>query len=115
MELTKEQERQILLDNVNDLFQLLVVAQNQLRTFDSLPENNQFTDFQVACETIEGKLYVEALEDCEGSYNCGLPLYEQEFIVNGELYLGELKVEYGRYDKTYYFIDNHEFQVTPIK
>ena len=115
MELTQEQKRKIILDYVTYLSERLVLAQNDLRTFDGLPENNQFTDFQVACKTIEGKLYVEALDDCEGSYNCGLPLYEQKFIVNGELYLGELKVKYGRYDKMYYFIDDREFQVTPIK
>jgi len=115
MQLDKLQRRQILLDHVDDLTKRLAAAHASLRTFDNQPENNQFDDFKVACETIEGKLYAESSNDCEGSYNCGLPLYEQKFIVNGELYLGELKVEYGRYDKTYYFIDSHEFQVTPIR
>lgn len=60
-------------------------------------------------------MYSLAREACEGSYCFGDKEYEQEFIVNGVLYLGTLTVEYKRYDKQYYYIETAAFTIEEIK
>lgn len=87
----------------------LNLAQQALEAFNDAPENNQFDDLSDALGAIEEKLLETASGDCEGSYNFGLPKYTQEFIVNGTRYVGTLTVEYNRHDKTYYYVDEHEF------
>ena len=54
-----------------------------------------------------------AFEDCEGAGNCGMDKYTQEFIVGDMHYIATLTVEYNRHDKTYYYIDETDFTVTP--
>lgn len=84
-------------------------AQEALDTFNGMAENNVFDTLELALVSIEDKLMRQAESDCEGSYNCGQPTYSQEFIVGNTRYIGVLSCEYNRYDKTYYYIDGHEF------
>lgn len=88
-----------------DLFK----AKQALEEFLDSPENNVFDNLEEACGEIEDKLCEKAGEDCEGSYNCGLEEYSQEFIVNGVHYVGTLKCEYNRHDKTYYYLEEYKF------
>lgn len=87
----------------------LASAKFALECYLDSPENNVFDDLEEACWKIEEKLCDKAREDCEGSYNCGSEYYEQEFIVNGVHYIGTLKCEYNRHDKTYYYLEEREF------
>jgi len=93
----------------------LELAQSDLFNYLVKPENNTFTDLEVASGTIEGKLYSRADEACEGSYSRGQDEYVQLFYVNDVLYKGTLEVEYNRHDKTYYYIDETEFSVEEVK
>lgn len=106
--------REELLVRIRVLEQQLLVANTDLAMFDALPENNQFDDYETACAKTHGKLLCQAEEDCEGSYNYGDHEYFQEFIVDGKHYMGKLSVEYNRHDKTYYYVDGHEFTATEI-
>lgn len=109
-----ESLRAALVDNIADIERKLAEARATLVAFDALPENNTFDDYEQACASIEGELEHQAHSDCEGSYNLGDDVYEQEFIVNGKHYLGKLEVEYNRHDKTYYYVDETKFTVTEI-
>jgi len=51
----------------------------------------------------------QAHEDCEGAHNCGCDEYVQDFIVDGKEYTAKMVFEYGRHDKTYYYIDSSSF------
>lgn len=115
MDLDHKAARGILVGTVNSLTERLAAAQQVLQDFDDLPENNIFDDFEKGCWLVEAKLEGKASDACEGSHCYGLDHYEQEFIVNGVHYLGELSVEYNRHDKTYYYVDGTEFTVTEIK
>lgn len=92
----------------------LAAAKFALEFYLDSPENNTFEDLEEAREEIEYKLCEKAGEDCEGSYNCGAEVYEQEFIVQGIHYLGTLYCEYNRHDKTYYYLDGHKFKYEEI-
>lgn len=48
-------------------------------------------------------------DDCEGSHNCGLDEYRQEYIVDNIKYVGILNVEYNRHDKTYYYVEDSSY------
>lgn len=96
-------------------------AQNQLNAaslalteFIALPQNNVFESLEEAVSAIEGRLENQAHADCEGSHNRGEDVYEQEFIVGDIRYLGKLKCEYNRHDKTYYYVEESEFTYEPI-
>jgi len=93
----------------------LVVAELDLFDYLIKPENNTFTDLEVASNTIEDKLINRAQEACEGSYCRGLDQYVQLFYVNDVLYSGTLEVEYNRHAKTYYYIDGTDFSVEEVK
>jgi DNA helicase IV len=90
-------------------------AVKTLEEAKSLPENNVFDDLEFASAKIEDTLLDKASEDCEGAYNCGLEQYTQLFYVQGELYKGILKVEYNRHDKTYYYVDGHDFKIEKVQ
>ena len=90
-------------------------AQKALADFDGAAENNVFDTLDVALGEIEYKLMNQAHADCEGSYNCGADTYTQEFIVDCVRYIGTLKCEYNRHDKTYYYIDEHDFTYAAIE
>jgi hypothetical protein len=78
-----------------------------------LAENNVFETMDKAEAVIENALLVMARDDCEGARNCGAESYSREFMVDGKTYVGTLTCEYNRHDKTYYYIDGHEFAVKP--
>lgn len=86
-------------------------AQAAYDKFDQAAENNVFDSLELAGK-LEKTLQARADEDCEGSYNCGLDVYEQEFMVDGVVYVAALACEYNRHDKTYYYVDSSEFTIT---
>lgn len=92
----------------------LAAAQLALYQFDTSIENNVYSSLEEAEGEIEDKLLQEAFEDCQGAYNCGAPEYTQLFMVDGKKYLATLTVEYNRHDKTYYYIDGSDFQITEV-
>lgn len=107
---TREQLEQ----NVADAKAALTSAENALAVFDAQPENNVFDTMDNAKWTLEEKLESWAFQDCEGAGNCGSPEYEQEFIVDGQHYKAILRVEYNRHDKTYYYVEESEFEVVKL-
>jgi hypothetical protein len=92
----------------------LAAAETALADFIASPANNVFETLEEAEEEIEDRLRNMAHADCEGSYNCGEDVYEQEFIVDDILYCAKLKCEYNRHDKTYYYLDGAEFSYEPV-
>lgn len=70
-------------------------------------------------EDAEGELYevlhFRAFKDCQGAYNVGQEEYRQEYIVDGNKFVGILAVEYNRHDKTYYYIDGTEYRYEPVQ
>jgi len=92
----------------------LAAAETALADFIASPKNNVFATLDEATNEIENRLRNMAHEDCEGSYNCGEDVYEQEFIVDGILYCGSLECEYNRHDKTYYYLDGAKFSYEPV-
>ena len=90
----------------------VTAAKQALADFEALAENNVYASMGEA-GILEGVLAGRAREDCEGAYNCGSPIYEQEFMVDGVVYVATLEVEYDRHDKTYYYIDSSEFKIEP--
>lgn len=89
----------------------LAIAETAIETWKQLPENNVFASLEAA-EELEEDLLERASTDCEGSYNCGLDVYEQKFIVDGKQYTAKLSVEYNRHDKTYYYVEESEFTIS---
>lgn len=92
----------------------LSVAVEALDEFESTAEFHTYETYSRAISEIQGLLITEAKEACEGSDCCGEDRYEQEFIVYGEHYIGKLRCEYGRYDKTCYYLDYSEFTVEKL-
>jgi hypothetical protein len=106
--------RETLVDQIKNIETALAHAKAALNNFDSLPENNTFDDLQTAVRKVHGKLSAEARKDCEGSYNFGSDEYTQLFVVNNITYLGKLKVEYNRHDKTYYYVECEDFSFEEV-
>lgn len=100
-----------LMANIKIAEDALESAKNELAQWEARPENNRFDTLEAAEVAIEDALMGEAAADCEGSYNCGAPQYSRGFMVGEKLYMGILDVEYNRHDKTYYYIDGHDFRV----
>ena len=77
----------------------------------------QFDNHEDARCRIQDVLCSEAHDDCEGSYNRGNDVYEQEYqlIDSDAVYLGKIEVEYNRHDKTYYFVDGVEYSYSEVK
>lgn len=110
--------RETLEVNVKNAEEFLALAQQALLEFDCAPENNVFDTLEEAENSIENRLLNFAKEDCEGSYNCGSPTYEQEFIIGYKhptRYIGRLSVEYNRAEKQYYYVDEYEFSVEEVQ
>lgn len=105
--------RASLLANIQVAKDALSAAQGALDEFDALAENNRFTTLKEGVRRIEELLMSRAHADCEGSYNCGDEVYEQEFMVGEVVYVGRLECEYNRHDKTYYYIDSSSFSYSP--
>jgi hypothetical protein len=102
-----------LIENVSAARDALNAANQALFDFERSPENNTFPTVADAESVLEDRLRGWAFEDCEGAGNCGLDKYTQEFIVGDMHYIATLSVEYNRHDKTYYYIDETAFTVTP--
>ncbi len=91
----------------------LAEAEAALAAFVAAPENNVFASLDEASAELEERLSGQAREDCEGAYNCGADEYSQEFIVDGVSYIATYRPEYNRHDKTYYYVEEAEFSVSP--
>ena len=89
----------------------LADAKSDLLEWQSRVENNVFQSMEDAESDIEDALMKLARDACEGAYNCGATSYTREFMVDGKVYVGTLTLGYNRHDKTYYYIDEHEFSV----
>lgn len=99
---------------IEEAKQNLAAAEQALADFIASPEQNVFASLDEATNELENRMRNQAHEDCEGSYNFGLDVYEQEFIVDGILYLAKLECEYNRHDKTYYYVDYAKFSYEPV-
>lgn len=66
--------------------------------------------------SITEELEYRASNDCEGSYNCGSDLYEQDYtlIDSPVVYTGKIKVEYNRHDKTYYYVEEVQYSFKEV-
>ena len=84
-------------------------AKSALYAFDTAAENNVYPSIADAKDELTEKLLEIARDDCEGAGNVGAPEYTAEFMVDGVAYIGTLKVDYNRHDKTYYYVDGHKF------
>ena len=91
--------------------QRVAEIEERIYAFDTAPENNVFASLEEASSVLEDRLTNQAFKDCEGAHNCGAEEYSQEFIVDGIHYIGTLKLEYNRHDKTYYYIDGSRWSV----
>ena len=101
--------------NILDAKKAVAAARVDLALYNALAENNVYDNLEEANEWVRGQLYTMADEACEGAFNRGERAYEQEFIVDGVKYIGTLEVEYGRHDKTYYFIDANYYTFKGVK
>ena len=106
------QTRETLKAEINAAQKALEAAQQAYDEFDQAAENNVFPSLEDA-EALEDVLANRAFDDCQGAYNCGNDVYEQEFMVGDVVYVATLKCEYNRHDKTYYYLDGQEFSITP--
>lgn len=67
-----------------------------------------FPSMEEAIEWADEDMEEQASNDCEGSFNCGLEEYFREFKVDNKYYRIVMTAEYGRHDKTYYYLDESE-------
>lgn len=104
------EERKQLEANVAAAKAALEAAEGALAAFVMRPENWRFESIDEAGK-LEYALLDRAHEDCEGSHNCGDDEYRQECFVGDRLHVAILTVEYNRHDKTYYYVDGHDFRV----
>ena len=104
-----------LTDEVTRARNMLAQAEKNLDDYLCSIENNVFDSLEAAEAELGDSLYGRASADCEGSYNCGDESYEQEFIVDDVPYVAVLTCEYNRHDKTYYYIDEHEFNIYTLE
>ena len=86
----------------------LYTAKQKLEAFDDAIENYVFETLDDAADEIEYALRVKA--STASGKNCwGDDEYRRPFIVDGVKYVGILKCEYNRFDKTYYYLDSSSF------
>ena len=88
-------------------------ANAALVAFDEALENNVYESLEDA-EELEEVLLDLAYQDCEGSHCWGSSVYEREFLVGSTKYCATLEVEYNRYDKTYYYVDDSTFTIKEV-
>lgn len=113
--MNSNEKLQQLQQNIVDKAKELEVAKQQLRDYEDSPERNVYSSLHQAEGILTEKLYAQAHEDCEGSYNCGAESYEQEFSVQGKKYLAIMTFEYNRHDRQYYYIDESEYSYKEIE
>ena len=89
----------------------IAVLEQSLDDFDSLLENNQYADHEYAQESITERFHSIAHEQCQGAYNCGDPIFKQQFQIDGNpnMFEASVEFEYNRHDKTYYYIDETNY------
>ena len=87
----------------------LDMATEELQAFYDSIENHVYGSLEDAEEAITEYLLNKAKDACEGSYCCGEDEYIQDFMVDGIRYVGGVVIEYGRHDKTYYYIDSWKY------
>lgn len=80
-----------------------------LASAESDIQNHVYESLEKAEDSLYKALLSRANEDCEGSYCCGNDEYEQDFLVDGKEYTATMSFEYGRHDKTYYYIEDSYF------
>jgi hypothetical protein len=107
------EERNQLEQNVTVARAALEAAEGALAAFDARPDNWRFESVDNAGR-LEEVLLDRASDDCEGSHNCGDDEYRQQFYVGDKLHVAILTVEYNRHDKTYYYIDGHDFRIEEV-
>lgn len=88
----------------------LKAAEDALAEFDVRPSNWRFDSLDAAGR-LEDVLLGRAHDDCEGSYNYGYSEYRQGCYIGEKLHVAILTVEYNRHDKTYYYVDGHDFRI----
>ena len=90
--------------------------EQSLDDFDSLIENNQYTDQKDAEYSITNRFSCIAYEQCEGAGNCGLPMFKQRYQITGNpnTFEATVEFEYNRHDKTYYYIDGTRYSYVQI-
>lgn len=108
-------------ERIKELRLEIIVAQCTLAQLQAekesilkLAENNVFETLKDADIAMYSILEHRAVEDCEGSYNCGYNEYTQEFMVGTQKYVASMTFEYNRHDKTYYYIDSSEYSSREI-
>ena len=69
---------------------------------DTYPE---YSTVEEAIYSLEDEVRDLAFEDCEGAGNCGSEYYDATFKVDDKYYEVRYNVEYNRYDKQYYYIE----------
>lgn len=86
---------------------IISTLENEIEKFDSLLENNQFDEHKMAEYAIRKRFSAIANEECEGAYNLGDDEYSQQYQIRGneQVFTATVTFEYGRHDKTYYYID----------
>ena len=89
----------------------VVDLENQIEAFDSAIEQNQYKDHKEAKLKISGRYECIASKECEGSYNYGADEYKQQYQIEGDarIFEASMTVEYGRHDKTYYYVDGFTY------
>lgn len=65
----------------------------------------KYSDMEEAKDEVEDWARQEAAEACEGAYNFGDDEYSRIVEVDNVFYKITVRIEYGRHDKTYYYID----------
>ena len=92
----------------------LQIAAAELQAYIDSVDNNVFDNMEHAERVLENRLLGYANEACEGSYNCGMDEYAQEFIVDGLHYLATLTCAYNRHDGQFHYVEESEFSVAPL-
>lgn len=87
---------------------------SELDSIVSAPENNVYESVDDARDTLEERFREEAGEAC-GSYEYGADKYWQQFSVDGKQYIFTMEVEYGRYDKQWYFVEDTRVEIEEIE
>jgi hypothetical protein len=105
MSMTREQ----LVLSIKSAEQALKAAKTDLEAFDDAPEQNRFGSLEKAEEILTERLDERARDACEGAGKRGASAYKCRFTVGDVAYIGTVKIDYNRHDKTYYFVDEVSF------
>lgn len=87
----------------------LALIQEELNRAEGDIQNHIYESLEKAEGALYELLLSRANAACEGSYCCGNDEYTQDFIVEGKEYTATMSFEYGRHDKTYYYIEDSYF------